>query len=153
MILRDLTPDDFAATLAINEASVPHVSSINEGELARLFSWSERALVADVDGAVAGFVITIAPDMPYGSANYRWFSERYPGIHYLDRVVVADDYRRQGIGSALYQRIEERRPVGLEVNVEPLNDVSLAFHKARDYVELEQVAHEGGPTVAMLLKH
>lgn len=152
MNLRDLTEGDFPTVLALNEAEVPHVNSIDEATLAALLAWSERALVAEQDGQIAGFALTIGPDAPYGSLNYAWFAEHHPGVQYLDRVVVAPEFRRTGVASALYARIEERRPVGLEVNIEPRNEISLAFHAARDFAEVGRLEHPDGHVVALLLK-
>jgi predicted GNAT superfamily acetyltransferase len=39
-----------------------------------------------------------------------------------------------------------------EVNLEPRNDVSLAFHAARGYVEVGQLAHGQEKLVALLSK-
>lgn len=152
MNLRDLVEDDFADVLALNAAEVPHVNAIDAATLRDLLGWSERALVAEVDGRIAGFTLTIGPDVPYASLNYAWFTRHHPGVHYLDRVVVAPDFRRTGVASALYARIEERRPVGLEVNVEPRNEISLAFHAARGFVEVGRLDHPGGHVVALMLK-
>ena len=36
-----------------------------------------------------GFVLAMAECIDYDSANYLWFSARYPRFRYVDRVVVA----------------------------------------------------------------
>lgn len=152
-MLRDLTRADFPTVVTLNNAEVPRVSDTSEADLAQLLEWSERALVDDVDGRIAGFAITLRPELPYASINYRWFAEHYPGIHYLDRVVVAPGFRRTGVASALYSRIEERRPVGLEVNLKPRNDVSLSFHAGRGFSEVGQLEHPDGHVVSLMIKH
>lgn len=153
MNLRDLTADDFPTVVALNNAEVPHVNEIDEAHLAELLGWSERALVAEHEGRIAGFALTIGPDAPYASLNYGWFSEHHPGAQYLDRVVVSPDFRRLGVASKLYARVEERRPVALEVNVRPRNEPSLAFHAERGFVEVGQLEHPDGHIVALMVKH
>ncbi|NNE12341.1 MAG: GNAT family N-acetyltransferase, partial [Ilumatobacter sp.] len=102
MRLRPYGPDDLATVHAINEGEVPAVGSATTDELAHLVTESVIALVADVDGDVAGFCLVLPPGADYGSGNYRWFAERYDDFVYLDRVAIAPPFQRRGIGGALY---------------------------------------------------
>src|SRR5699024_584949 len=92
----------------------------------------------------------------YDSRNYRWFSDRYTDFGYLDRVVVSPAHRRRGVGTLLYDALEQaatpRGRMALEVYVEPPNKVSLAFHHNRSYVEVGRVEQEGGKLAAMMVK-
>jgi predicted GNAT superfamily acetyltransferase len=112
--------------------------------------------VAEIAVEIAGFAIAIARGTDYDSDNYRWFSERYERFLYLDRIAVAATHRRHGVGGALYDAMEATAaPLGrmvCEVNVEPLNEVSLAFHRARGYREVGRLAHGTVRTVALLSK-
>jgi predicted GNAT superfamily acetyltransferase len=104
-------------------------------------------------GRDVGFVLTFASGSAYDSANYRWFTERaassgWDAFYYLDRVVVDPSVRRAGIGTRVYDEIEERArrlaPVMcLEVNLDPPNQPSLEFHRRRGYVEVGQDASTG----------
>lgn len=81
------------------------------------------------------------------SENYRWFGQRYGDrFVYLDRIVIDDRYRRRGLASAVYDVVErDAEGAGrlvLEVNLDPPNDASLAFHRARGY---EEVGTRGEP--------
>ena len=66
--------------------------------------------VVDVDGAFAGFVLTFAAGSAYDGENFGWFSERYPDLAYLDRVVVHEDFRRPGLGLTGLRRARGRLP-------------------------------------------
>jgi hypothetical protein len=105
---------------------------------------------------VAGFAIAIAPGKTYDSDNYRWFAERYERFLYLDRIAVDAEQRRLGIGARLYDAMEAAAEtfsrMVCDVNIEPRNDASLAFHAARGYREVGQLAHGEVKTVALMSK-
>ena len=143
--------------LAINEANVPEVGSISMERLEFLVADSACSLVVDVDGTVAGFCIVLGADSTYDSVNYRWFMDRYTDAMYLDRVAFTDESRGQGLGTALYDEVHEfvRSVPGmnrwtLEVNADPPNVPSLAFHRARGFVEVGQQHTPYGITVSLM---
>lgn len=152
--LRPLLPADHADVLALNERHVELTSPLDEPRLAQLVAWADRALVLDVDGAFAGFVLTYAGGSAYDGENFAWFAERYPDLAYLDRVVVHEDFRRRGLATLLYDELEAGagRPVmALEVNLDPPNEPSLAFHRARGYAEVGQ-RDSAGHLVSLMVK-
>ena len=155
-LLRPIADGDVADVLALNEVNVELLAPLDTARLEQLQAWALRADVIDVDGAFAGFVITFGPGTDYDSPNYRWFSARYGSdFHCLDRIVLADPFRRLGLGSAVYDVVEadatHGRRLTLEVNVEPPNPASLAFHAGRGF---DEVGRLGGPgkTVALMAK-
>jgi hypothetical protein len=155
-VLRPIEDDDVPAVLRLNERNVELLAPLDRRRLDQLTAWALRADVIDVDGAAAGFVITFGPGTAYDSPNYQWFSDHYRGdFHYLDRIVLDDRFRRLGLGTAVYDQLErEAAPVGrmaLEVNVEPPNPASLAFHAGRGYVEVGRLG-QPGKTVMLLAK-
>lgn len=160
MLLREFVPADLAAVHVINEAEVPAVGSTTPETLGHVASESLVALVADVDGEVAGFCLVLPPGAEYGSKNYEWFSERYDDFVYLDRVAIPPGFQRRGIGQAMYAEVErlaaERRPTAtdfaLEVNLRPRNDRSLAFHATLGFLEVGQLETDDGALVSMMTK-
>jgi predicted GNAT superfamily acetyltransferase len=145
--LRRIRPADHAEVLALNQANVVKLAPMDEARLRQLDGWADRFDVIDVDGEFGGFVVTFAPGSAYDSENYRWFAERHDrDFYYLDRIVLADEHRRRGLGTFVYDELEQvARPYGrlaLEVNVVPRNDVSLAFHDRRGYVEVGRLGDE-----------
>jgi hypothetical protein len=145
--LRRIEPADHADVLALNEANVVKLAPMDEARLHQLDGWADRFDVIDVDGEFGGFVVTFAPGSAYDSENYRWFAERHgSSFYYLDRIVLADNHRRQGLGTFVYDEVEHvaRRygRLALEVNLVPRNDGSLAFHDRRGYVEVGRLGDE-----------
>jgi uncharacterized protein len=144
--LRPLRDTDVADVLALNEANVTKLAAMDEARLHELKDIADRFDVLDVDGGFGGFVITFAQGAPYDSDNYRWFSARHRRFYYLDRIVLHESFRRRGLGTFVYDEIERvASPYGLlalEVNLLPRNDVSLAFHAKRGYVEVGRLGDE-----------
>ena len=153
-LLRPITDDDVPRVLELNHRHVELLSPLDADRLSRLQEWASRADVILCDGEVAGFVLVFSPGSDYDSANYRWFASRYgDSFDYLDRIVVDDAYRRRGLASAVYEVVETaaaaRGRLVLEVNIEPPNEPSLAFHRGRGYVEVHQLA-ASGHTVSLM---
>jgi uncharacterized protein len=154
--LRELTRCDWPAALELNHGSVQELSELDEQRLQWLVSLAHTALAVDREGELAGFALAIAPGTSYDSENYRWFGARFERFLYLDRIVVCAGLRRQGIATRLYDAMETAagpfERMVCEVNVEPPNPASLAFHGARGYAELDRLAHGEHKLVALLAK-
>jgi len=137
-VLRPITPADHEAVLAINERHVAALSPLDAERLALLLTMAAHADVIVAGDAVAGFVLAFAPGTTYDSVNYRWFSGRYDDFLYLDRIAIDHAYQRRGLASRVYDELESaavvRGRMVLEVNAD--NEPSLAFHRARGYVEV-----------------
>ena len=154
MKLRPITPADHAEVLALNERNVELLAELDQARLDELVAVADSAEVIEVDGAFGGFVITFSAGAAYDGENFAWFSDRYGDFCYLDRVVIHEDFRRRGLGSQVYDELESTcgRPLfALEVNIDPPNEGSLAFHRARGFVEVGQRV-SGGHLVSMFLK-
>ncbi len=154
--LRPITDTDVPAVLALNHRFVEVLSPLDAERLAWLVGLADRAEVLEVDDKVAGFVVTFGPGSDYDSENYRWFSERFGSdFYYLDRIVVAEHLRRRGLAGFVYEAMEaaaqEYGRMALEVNVDPPNHGSLAFHATRGYAEVGRLG-EPGHAVALLVK-
>lgn len=155
--IRDLLAADLPAALALNNAAVPAVNELDAPALAALVDEGAVSLVAEVDGVFAGFCVVLPPGLAYDSLNYRWFSARYDDFAYLDRIAVAPEFRRYGLGRAMYAELVRRLvgavPVLLcEVNIRPRNEVSLAFHASLGFREVGQQDTSGGTKTVSLLE-
>lgn len=144
---------DAEEVLALNNAAVPNVNRLEMRELERIVGLAAYVRVLRDAEGVTGFVICLPSGGDYWSENYRWFGERYGEFLYLDRVVVAERVRGQGVGAALYAEMHAfaatRWPrVTLEVNLAPPNPGSVRFHERLGY-ERVGVREYGENTVAM----
>ena len=156
MQLLDVTESDLADVLALNEASLPHVSSMDIEE-ARWFAANAYYFrIAQFDGQFAGFLIGLRPGIDYSSENYRWFCENYRDFGYIDRVAVAASARRQGVASKLYDDFAnalrgEVDVITCEVNIRPANETSMRYHELQGFQQVASQETEGGKKeVAMM---
>jgi predicted GNAT superfamily acetyltransferase len=153
-LLRPLTAPDVAEVLALNERHVELTAPLSADRLAYLGRVGQVERIT-VDGGFAGFVVTVPSGSSYDGSNFAWFTERYPRFAYLDRIVVHEDVRRQGLASRVYDELELRPAtaplLALEVNVDPPNEPSLAFHRGRGFVDVGERDFDGH-RVAMLVK-
>lgn len=178
-----LDPDDAPTideVLALNEHWVPHVGSIGRDALRALVEAADLAVVAvpsgsgdggdpeggDLEGgAVDGFLILIAPGADYASPNYRYFQDRLdtgaaPGpFRYVDRIAVSPRAQGRGLGRVLYDAAVERAvavgaaEVTCEVNLEPPNPDSLAFHDRLGFVPVgTQWTYDGTVRVQLMAR-
>jgi uncharacterized protein len=155
--IRDATRDDFPSILALNEAWVQATSPLDEAALADLHRQAAYHRVAERDGRVAGFLLAIGPGQPYQSLNYTWFAARHDDFLYIDRVVVGDTHQRSGVGAALYDDVIAWASghgfgrLTCEVNVEPPNPGSDAFHARFGFVKVgTQWVADGTKRVSLL---
>ena len=154
--LRPIAEADVPAVLALNHRFVDLLSPLDAERLLLLVGLADHADVVEVDERVVGFVLTMAPGSEYDSENYLWHAARFDGsFYYLDRIVIAEEMRRRGLAGFVYDAMEDAaRPFGrmtLEVNVDPPNLGSLAFHQRRGYVEVGRLG-EPGHVVGLMAK-
>jgi predicted GNAT superfamily acetyltransferase len=146
--LRPITEADVPAVLGLNHRHVELLSPLDAERLLWLVGVSDHADVVEVDESVVGFVVTMAPGSEYDSDNYCWFASRYgESFYYLDRIVIAEEMRRRGLAAFVYDAMEEIAQgfgrMTLEVNVDPPNLGSLAFHERRGYREVGRLGDPG----------
>ncbi len=145
--LRPLQDTDVDDVLALNHRNVVALAPMDEPRLQQLRRWADRFDVIESGGGFAGFVVTFAAGTPYDSENYQWFTDRYgERFYYLDRIVLHEDHRRKGLGGFVYDAVEDvaraHERLVLEVNLVPRNEVSLAFHVTRGFVEVGRLGDE-----------
>jgi predicted GNAT superfamily acetyltransferase len=156
--VRRAEPADEEEVLRLNEDSVFETSSMDSARFRCLFEIASRFMVAERDGRIVGFFIGLCGGVAYDSVNYQWFESRLKRFCYIDRVVVAKESRGAGIGRAFYSQLESwASDVGLswlaaEMNLEPPNRVSLAFHANRGFRQLATQVLPSGKVVSMQVR-
>lgn len=157
MQLSDISAADLETVLALNEASVPHVNSIDLEQMRWFASNAFYFRVARVDEEFAGFLIGLRPGLDYGSENYRWFCDQYGDFGYVDRVAVDESARRLGVASRLYDDFADRlrghvEHMTCEVNIRPPNESSMRYHEMHGFVQVATQETEGGLKKVALLE-
>lgn len=136
----DSQAPDEGAILALNQAHHTETSLLSAVELRASLVQAFHVGLCD-DGRDA-FLIAFDQDAISASPNFQWFKSRYKRFVYIDRVIVAPKKRGQGLARKLYEELFTAAAhagyalIGCEVNVEPPNPISDAFHEALGFSEV-----------------
>lgn len=142
-----ISSDTEAAVLALNNA---HATELSWLEPSRLTALLRQAFHARRIGHLEAFLLSFDESADYNSPNYLWFRARYPRFVYVDRVAVALAARGRGHARSLYDDLIKRAAAAghdaivCEVNSDPPNPASDAFHAALGFTEVGAAAIHGG---------
>lgn len=156
--IRDVREHELDSVLALNNAAGPTILPLDKSQLIKLAEQAAYFRVAEADGHLAGFLIALREDADYASPNFRWFRDNYDQFVYIDRIVIARNYRRIGLGRVFYADVtsfaEVRVPLlACEVFLEPRDDISVLFHGTYGFQEVgQQVMPGANRRVALLAK-
>ncbi len=136
---RALIETDLDWVLALNRLHEVEMSPLSDAGLSALVA---EAAYSRVVGDRAAFLIAFDQDANYHSPNFLWFRERLPRFIYVDRVAVSEHHRGRGLARALYEDVFEfgtgsgHEVIVCEVNSDPPNPASDAFHRAMAFTEM-----------------
>jgi uncharacterized protein len=157
--LRAAAAADWPRLSLLNNAEVPRVGPLDESQRDWYLAHSQ-VTVATMGDDLVGLLVVMHEGCGYASPNYGWFAARHDEFAYVDRIVVEAGVAGRGIGRRLYEHaVTTSRQAGktiltAEVNVDPPNQRSLAFHERFGFVRVgTQVDERYGTTVAMLAFH
>src|SRR5580658_4022075 len=142
--------------LALNNAHAAELSWLDPAGLDALLA---QAFSARAAGDLDGFLIALDQGADDASPKFRWFQARYGRFVYVDRVVVAPSARGGGVARRLYADLFERAQatghtrIVCEVNLDPPNPSSDAFHAALGFTEVGRADIHGGSKIVRYLAH
>lgn len=148
-------PDLLAGLLALNNRSAVETSWLEPDRFGHMVAGAFAAL--HVPGARA-LLVTFDQSADYASPNFLWFRDRFARFVYIDRIVVDESARGLGLARKLYEQLFDlARAAGhdliaCEVNSQPPNPGSDAFHAAMGFVEAGSASPAPGKTVRYLTK-
>jgi uncharacterized protein len=138
--------------LALNAAHESETSPLDRAKLTEMLG---GAFHSATEGAGRdGFLIAFDQEAPYDSVNFLWFKARYDRFVYIDRIIVAPHARGRGLARLFYEGLLDRARfaghdrVVCEINIEPPNPGSMAFHAALGFTEIGRGVLGGGKVVS-----
>lgn len=143
MSIERILPADEPAVLALNNEHAAELSWLEPERLSHLIG---EAFYARRSGELDGFTLAFDQGADYDSPNFLWFRSRYPRFVYVDRIAVASHARGRGIARRFYENLFEaargagHEVVTCEVNLDPPNPGSDAFHAALGFAEVGQAS-------------
>ncbi len=153
--IREVRDEDVPWILALNAANEVVTSALDGAKLRLLLA---DAFHARTIGDRAGYMLPLQQSASYDSENFQWFLKRHMRFVYVDRIVIADHARGQGLARAMYEDLfaaalrAEHRTIACEVNVDPPNVESDAFHARLGFTEVGRATLTNGKTVRYLTK-
>ena len=151
--IADLKSFPLAALCKLNHAHAVETSPLTEDRLLELIAMS---FYARGFPGPAAFLLAMDENSPYVNVHFEFFQRRHQRFVYIDRMITAVHARRRGLGRQLYEDLMERarsaghRVVGCEVNLDPPNPVSDAFHERLGFEEAGRATLPNGKTVRYL---
>ena len=136
---RPIERSDLAWIHALNRQHEVELSPLAMPSLADLVN---LATYGRVIGNQAAFLLAFDQAAAHDSANFLWFRKRLARFVYVDRIAVAQAHRGRGHARALYEDLftfahtNGSQAVVCEVNTEPPNPGSEAFHAALGFEEI-----------------
>lgn len=146
-LILPISTGDEPAVLALNNRYAAELSLLDPAGLRALLA---EAFYARRIGMVEAFLIGFDQTASYESPNFLWFRARYPRFAYVDRICVGEAARGRGHARRLYLDLFEaaaadgHERVVCEVNADPPNPGSDAFHAAMGFLPVGEAAIHGG---------
>ncbi len=145
-----------ADLLALNTAHEVELSPLTAERLRHLVA---QAFVATRIGQAEALLIAFDQAADYDSPNFLWFRARFDRFVYVDRIAVATHARGRGHARRLYADLFAQAAraghsrIVCEVNSDPPNPESDAFHASLGFTEIGSAAiHGGSKTVRYLVR-
>ena len=135
------------ALLRVNNASAAETSPLSRARFDQLIAAARIALSVT---PAAAFLLAFEQSDDYDGGHFLWFRRQFEKFLYIDRVVVAEQYRRHGLGHMLYADVSKRAiklghtRVVCEMNHRPPNPVSDKFHAVQGFEEVGRATIDNG---------
>ena len=150
------TANDLPIILEMNDAALPAVSSVNLNEMTHFLNIADYFNTLKINNEIAGFLIALTPGKDYHSLNYKWFENKFNSFMYVDRIVITPEFQGRGFGHSFYQNLSKvtvgKEPrIACEVNIRPMNKVSILFHEKYGFRQVGTQKTEGGKKEVSLM--
>ena len=143
--------DLFGRLVALNNAHAADLSWKSPEDFALLLNAASHVR-AEPQGLA--LIVAMHEGCIYDNPNFAWHARRFQRFYYIDRVVVSGGARGRGLARQLYDdletvaRAEGRQRLVCEINAEPPNPQSDAFHQKLGFEPVgEQFLENYGRTV------
>jgi predicted GNAT superfamily acetyltransferase len=154
--LLQLDTRDTAAMLKLNNEHAEETSLLDLKSLGALLD--SACFARGVERGATAFLIALSHTASYANPNFMWFKAQRESFVYIDRIIVSQSARGHGIARRLYDDLlaaakqADFNLVVCEVNIDPPNPASEAFHKAMGFTKAGEAAIHGGTKTVRYLE-
>jgi predicted GNAT superfamily acetyltransferase len=144
------------ALTALNNHHARETSLLSEEQFAAMIQMAFYARGFGPALTPSALLIAFDQKAPYVNPNFQFFLDRHERFIYVDRLITASHARRRGLARKLYDDLflcaieTGHSVVGCEVNLDPPNPASDAFHAGMGFAEVGRAHLENGKTVRYL---
>lgn len=155
LIPAPIQPVHHAAILRNNAQFVHWLSPLDGADLTDLLGHADYAWQLQAGEAA---LIAYEGHGAYRHKNVDWLSARLDNFFYIDRIVIGAPAQGQGVGRALYADVETtarecgHTHIACEVNTQPDNPGSHAFHRALGFNPIGDVDYPNGVSVRYYMR-
>ena len=135
----EISASNIGGLLELNNLHAQETSPLNDNQFRHLL---REACYSRTVAPSQALILAFDPQARYSSPNFLWFCERFANFVYIDRVIVSQASRRQGLAAALYQDLFKWAALrhydlaGCEVNAVPPNPASDSFHEQMGFTQV-----------------
>lgn len=139
----------------LNNAHEVETSWLEPEDLKKLL---DVAYFVEVVDEADAFLIAMNEQSAHDGINFGWFKDHYDNFVYIDRIVTDARARGQGLAKSLYEALfdaakaDGQEIVGCEINREPPNLGSEAFHQKMGFDKIAEASLPNGKTVGYWIK-
>ena len=158
-MIRKALKKDYPEILKLNHNDVEMLSPLDGNLISKMDELSEIFQVIEQDGKVVAFILAFKDGCDYWSDNYGWFLDNYANFIYIDRIVIDENYRMQGLAQKLYDNLfdyalkNNYEIICAEIDIEPeYNCPSIRFHKKMGFREVGTRISKQTLTVSLQIK-
>jgi len=150
------TDQHSAGILALNALATDSVLALDAASLALALGAAALTLVTLRGSEVCGYLIAYTADRPSQRHEFLWFLENRRSFLFIDQLVVAQPWRRKGLGRGLCQQAtiwaeaQKMKSLASNVNQRPTDVVALSFHRALGFRQAGEIDVMDGRRVVLL---
>lgn len=126
--------------LALNNQFARETSKL---DLQRFEFMIENSIAAFAISPDIGFFLAYDEKSKYDGIHFQYLKKKFKNFIYLDRIVVKKSEQGLGVGTSLYECLFEIAEdadieyILCEVNIEPMNEISIEFHDMLGFETIE----------------
>ena len=148
--INDASNHQFKKLTALNNVFATETSLLTTDKLEKMAANAFCALAITPD---IGMLIAFDENADYDSENFLYLKSIEKDFVYIDRVMVHKQHQGMGIGTGFYETLiemaaeEGKTKLLCEVNIDPENEISIAFHEGMGFEAIGEKTLSNGKTV------